>query len=75
METTAPGPVAGAPVTRVESLGRHAGFWQSSPPRISVRQCLDYCIQWYGPCNSPSDLWALDCKINRDRCEARCFGR
>jgi hypothetical protein len=75
METTAPGAVDGAPVTRAEGFQRQAGFWQNPPARISVRQCLAYCTQWYGPCNSPSDLWALECKSNRDRCEARCFGR
>jgi hypothetical protein len=51
------------------------GYRQPAPPPISVRQCMYECQWRYGPCNSPSDLAALDCKISRDRCEARCFGR
>jgi hypothetical protein len=52
-----------------------AGYRPPVPPPIDVRQCMYECQWRYGPCNSPSDLAALDCKINRDRCEARCFGR
>jgi hypothetical protein len=43
--------------------------------QLEVRWCLRACENWYGACNSPLDLAVLDCKVDRDRCEARCFGR
>ncbi len=53
----------------------YPGYRPAVPLSLAIRACMRECERWYGPCNDFSDIFALECKVKRDHCEAGCYGK